>query len=477
MKNILAVLILLTSFYIIYANKKQIKFPIRHNNQKKIYYDQDKINHVVLNLQINENASIEINTQDKNYSYNIPKIINQDKILTIEIKMNNIKSINLNNIIIKNSKNKTTTSNHQKFKILISQNEYFIKFNLNNNMFPIIGFKAKEIILSPIITNLCSEKESQKIVLSNFIKYTSLNNKNDEIKYTKNNNMIQINEIGYIDMNAYYDINKPINSDLKFIFNYKKENYRRDSFELFKLIAEPDIYVLKFKNLNDQSLMLKRIAFFIEKKGFRGMLLSNNELKNKVGWKGHNYRLKDIITFFNVAQKSNIKLNKKEIILKNLIIINKLAHIENNTIKIKDKSRNIAFATYAEDETMSKTAQMTIFMHEILHMYFFTDNNFNKAIFNFWNKNVSSKDKKAWIKFLDNKGYDVKSQYLIINEFFTYTTQISKKDIAKYLTNSKYFSKFGLKRYEKWAIKLEELLWKSKGLIAGELLILFEGKI
>ena len=67
-------------------------------------------------------------------------------------------------------------------------------------------------------------------------------------------------------MNDYYDINKPINSDLKFIFNYKKENYRRDSFEFFNLIAEPEIYVLKFKHLKDQSLMLKRLAFFYREK-------------------------------------------------------------------------------------------------------------------------------------------------------------------------------------------------------------------
>ncbi|AHH10718.1 Hypothetical protein BCO_0061701 [Borrelia coriaceae ATCC 43381] len=262
MKNILAVFILLISFYAIHVSKKEKKSLRNNNTQQKIYYDEDKINHIILSLKINNNASIEINTQDKNYAYDIPKIINQDNKLTLEIKMNNIKSINLNNIEIANSGTKPARSNLHQFKILISQNEYYIKFNLNNNMFPIIGFKAKEIIPGPIITNLYSEKESQKIVLSNLIKYTSLEHKDDEIKSTQNNNMIQINEIGYIDMNAYDNINNPINSDLKFILNYKKENYRRDSFEFFNLIAKPNIYVLKFKNLNDQSLMLKRLAFF-----------------------------------------------------------------------------------------------------------------------------------------------------------------------------------------------------------------------
>ncbi|ETZ18676.1 hypothetical protein BDCR2A_00649 [Borrelia duttonii CR2A] len=68
--------------------------------------------------------------------------------------------------------------------------------------------------------------------------------------------------------------------------------------------------------MHDQALMLKRMAFFLEKKEFRGRLLSNTELENKVGWGGHDYRLQDIITFFNEAQKSNIKLNKEEITLK-----------------------------------------------------------------------------------------------------------------------------------------------------------------
>ncbi|WP_231439575.1 hypothetical protein [Borrelia duttonii] len=143
--------------------------------------------------------------------------------MILEIKINNIKSINFNNIEIQKSSIQTTKTDLQKFKILIDKDGYSINFNLNKNMFPIIGFKSKETILNPIITNLYSKKESQKIVLSNLIKYTSLENHNDEIKSTKNDNMIQINEIGYINLNDYYEINKPINADLKLIFNYTKK--------------------------------------------------------------------------------------------------------------------------------------------------------------------------------------------------------------------------------------------------------------
>ncbi|AYE36749.1 hypothetical protein DB313_02790 [Borrelia turcica IST7] len=476
MKKFLILLFSLTSFYVINAHEREIQ--INENNQTIISFDpKEEFNTLILNLQTNENASIEINTQSETHSYKIPKIITPDKELTIEIKMNNILSVILNNIENKSPSTETEESNPKKLKISISQNEYSIEFNLDRNIFPVIGFKAQEKILNPIIAELYSEKESQKIVLSNLIKYTSLENENDEIKFNKNNKMIQISEIGYINMNDYYDINKPINSDLKFIFNYKKENYRRDSFEFFNLIAEPDIYVLKFKQLRDQSLMLKRLAFFTEKKNFRGKILSNKELENKKGWTGHNYRLEDIITFFNMAKKLNIKLNKEEIILRNIIITNKLANIENQILKVKDKSKNIAFATYSEDKTMSRAAQMIIFMHEILHMYFFTDNNIRKSISTFWNQNVLQKDKRAWIKFLDSKDYDIKSNNLVINEFYAYTAQIPKEDIAEFLINTKYFPKSGTKNYEQWALKLEELIWNEKGLIAGELLILFKDEI
>ncbi|WP_041176937.1 hypothetical protein [Borrelia crocidurae] len=474
MKRILMMLIFLTRLYAINETNNQKKCITINNNRKIVYCHNEKIDHLILNLKSNKNANIKINTQYTSYSYNIPTIINQDQTMILEIKINNIKSINFNNIEIQKSSIQTTKTDLQKFKIFIDKDGYSIDFNLNKNMFPIIGFKSKETILNPIITNLYSKKESQKIVLSNLIKYTSLENYNDEIKSIKNDNMIQINEIGYINMNDYYEINKPINADLKLIFNYTKKNYRRDSFEFFNFIANPNVYIIKFKTLHDQALMLKRMAFFLEKKEFRGRLLSNTELENKVGWGGHDYRLQDIITFFNKAQKLNIKLNKEEITLKNLIIANKLAYIVNNIIKIKNKSKNIAFATYSEDEIMSKTDQMRIFMHEMLHMYFFTDNNFNKEIVNFWNKNISPNNKKSWINFLDNIGYDVTFNYLVMNEFYAYTTALPKENIANYLINTNYFSKTEFKEYEQWAIKLEKLLWQTKGLIPGELLILFK---
>ncbi|WP_445436027.1 hypothetical protein [Candidatus Borreliella tachyglossi] len=51
----------------------------------------------------------------------------------------------------------------------------------------------------------------------------------------------------------------------------------------FRLIAEPRVYILKFKTLKDQSLMLKRMAFFIEIKEFRGILLSSDALESEIG--------------------------------------------------------------------------------------------------------------------------------------------------------------------------------------------------
>ncbi|UGQ16211.1 hypothetical protein [Borrelia sp. RT5S] len=471
MKKFLTILFSLASFYEMNAGGVE-----RTGEGRRIIVqcDDKKLSTLLPGLQINENASIEVVNQGGVYSYKIPRLINSNEKLTVDVKVANVSSIVLNNIEIRSSDTEIGETNPQNLKVSISKNEYSIEFNLDKNTFPILGFKAQEKILNPIISDLYSEKESQKIALSNFTKYTSLVNEKDEIRLSRNNKMIQISEIGYINTNDYYDINKPISSDLKFIFNYKKENYRRDSFEIFNLIVKPEIYVLKFKHLKDQSLMLKRLAFFMEKKNFRGRILSNEELENKKGWAGHNYRLEDIITFFNMAKKSNTKLNKEELILRNIIINNKLAYIEDNTIKVRDKSRNIAFATYSEDATISREAQMIIFMHEILHMYFFTDANISKAISALWYKNVPQKDKRAWIKFLDSKDYDIKSNSLVINEFYAYMLQIPKEDIAEFLVNTKYFHKSDAKNYEELASKLEKLLWNAKGLIAGELLILFK---
>ncbi|WP_232535943.1 hypothetical protein [Borrelia sp. A-FGy1] len=137
------ILLALISFYVI--NAHEIKTQINKNKQTTIYFDKkEKFKTLILNLQTNENTNIEINTESEIHSYKIPKIINQEKELTIEIKMNNILSIIINNIENKNLSIETEESNIKKFKILISQNEYSIAFNLDRNIFPLIGFKAKK---------------------------------------------------------------------------------------------------------------------------------------------------------------------------------------------------------------------------------------------------------------------------------------------------------------------------------------------
>ena len=161
MKKLLTILFSLISPYVINADEREKS--THENNQTIIYFDQkEELNTPTLNLQINENASIEINTQSESHSYKIPKIITPDKELTIEIKMNNLLSVILNNIENKSSNTETEQSNTKKLKISISQNEYSIEFNLDKNIFPLIGFKAQEKILNPIISELYSEKRISK---------------------------------------------------------------------------------------------------------------------------------------------------------------------------------------------------------------------------------------------------------------------------------------------------------------------------
>ncbi|WP_445436028.1 hypothetical protein [Candidatus Borreliella tachyglossi] len=83
----------------IYINQHQQEKSIKSDNQTTLYFDaKDEVHHIVLNFLSNENGDIEIITKDESHSYHIPKIINQYQELTLEIKMNNIKSITFNNI-------------------------------------------------------------------------------------------------------------------------------------------------------------------------------------------------------------------------------------------------------------------------------------------------------------------------------------------------------------------------------------------
>ena len=52
----------------------------------------------------------------------------------------------------------------------------------------------------------------------------------------------------------------------------------------------------------------RRLSYFVEKKGFRGSLMTNSELEGMHGWNAHDYRPEDLALFYTVADKQDFPL-------------------------------------------------------------------------------------------------------------------------------------------------------------------------
>ena len=94
----------------------------------------------------------------------------------------------------------------------------------------------------------------------------------------------------------------PIPSDLGLVGSYyPRSAWRQSDYELFAWNLYPSILIFDMRSYEVQSRFFKRLAFFVEKRGFRGEMLSDAELAARHGWNAHNYRPEDLAGFYNVA--------------------------------------------------------------------------------------------------------------------------------------------------------------------------------
>mgnify|MGYP000928978100 CR=1 FL=1 len=60
----------------------------------------------------------------------------------------------------------------------------------------------------------------------------------------------------------------------------------------------PSVILFDFRNYDIQDAYLKRLAFFVEKRGFVGRLAPNQEIAPLHGWNAHDYKAEDLARFF-----------------------------------------------------------------------------------------------------------------------------------------------------------------------------------
>ncbi len=217
-----------------------------------------------------------------------------------------------------------------------------------------------------------------------------------------------------------------IPADLTSILEYAEEGWRRDDFEIFSWNLYPQILIIDTADYAVQSSMFKRLAFFVEKKGFTGELHPNRDISHLHGWNAHDYRAEDLAEFFNRGAEENFVFNDEEIVLKNILL-------ENSILKSKGAALSPASGGVLSISRQSFQRQRLLLLrHEALHGVYFATPEFQREVKDVWDA-LSSEEQWFWRLFLGWMQYETDHSDLTVNEFMAYHLQQDPDESDYYL--------------------------------------------
>ncbi len=275
------------------------------------------------------------------------------------------------------------------------------------------------------------------------------------------------------------EILEPIRTDPGLILNYKSSQWRTLDYEIYEWDRFPQILFFDTRNYEVQDRLFRRLAFFVEKQGYKGRLLTNEELGDMHGYNAHDYSAESMARFFNKATELNFPLNEEELLLKRILIHNGL--FEDDGIYVKANEGGLVSIS-RETPGWSRT---NLLAHEGWHTIFFRDaefRNFVSAVY--YTFDPTSRDFLIdYFKSQPSLGYDINDEYLMHNEFMAYIMQQRLSEVAKYFVHlanrgtvikftpdlAAYIRKTEGRGFEDAATALNDFVYDKYGIVCGNI--------
>lgn len=188
----------------------------------------------------------------------------------------------------------------------------------------------------------------------------------------------------------------------------------------------PSVLVLDFKDFSAQDRTFSRLAFFTEKSGYRGRLLTDEELAGLHGWNAHDYGPRALAAFFNAARKAAFPLDEEE---KDLMAF---ALREGLIVPAGPGFAPGVGALLSISGESDIYARHLLLAHESYHGIFFTDPEYRKLCYSAWD--AAEKNERLFVlRLLGYIGYDTGSRELTVNEFQAYLLQQPASMLESYI--------------------------------------------
>jgi len=230
---------------------------------------------------------------------------------------------------------------------------------------------------------------------------------------------------------------EPIPADPGLVLSWPAETWRDRRYEVFRWEQFPSLLIFDFADYAIQDRMLKRLAFFVEKKGFRGRLAPDSEIAELHGWNAHDYRAEDLAHFFQAARDLQFPLLAEERELERILLNENIIRRAGGAVtggNTSDSGEKIAAGEggVISISRESNSNLRALFMaHEGFHGLFFIDEDFRDFSRRRW-RQLPSQAKRFIVSYFGYQQYDIADEYLLINEFMGHVLQQSVAQAGYY---------------------------------------------
>ena len=275
------------------------------------------------------------------------------------------------------------------------------------------------------------------------------------------------------------EVLEPVRTDPGLILNYKTSQWRTLDYELYEWDRFPQILFFDTRNYEVQDRLFRRMAYFVEKQGYKGRLLTNEELGDMHGYNAHDYSAESMARFFNKAAELNFQLNEEELLLKKILIHNGL--LESDGFYVKANEGGLVSIS----RETPNWSRINLLAHEGWHTIFFRDAEFRNYVSAvYYTFDPTSLDFLIdYFKSQPGLGYDVNDEYLMHNEFMAYIMQQRLSEVSTYFVHlanrgsvidftpqlAAYVRKTEGRGFEDAANALNDFVYDKYGIVCGNI--------
>jgi hypothetical protein len=193
------------------------------------------------------------------------------------------------------------------------------------------------------------------------------------------------------------------------------------AFAVYRWDRFPSVIVLDMADFAEQDRMFSRLAFYLEKRGYRGRLLTDAQLAGKHGWNAHDYGSEELAAFFDAAEAARFPLDPEELLLRGIAL-------REGVIERRDDSGGGSAlvpgsgAVLSISRSSSRYERMLLLAHESYHGIFFCQAEYRALCERLWEA-APSAERLFMTRLLAGLGYDPASHILVVNEYQAYLLQ------------------------------------------------------